>query len=296
MQKIGFVGLGHMGKPMAINLIKSGYQMVVYDVRVEPVKELAALGASSSESVQEIGATCDIVMTSLPHPKISEEVWVGPQGILSEAKPNSIFVELSTVPPALVQRIAQLAVSKSIAVLDAAVAGGVTRAAKGTLTIMVGGEKEAFQKIESIFRIIGKNVFHVGKVGSGMVVKLVNNAMAHVNVIAIIEGMAMGVKAGVTPQMLYEVISKSSGDSYQFRDRLGGRILKGNFEPGMRLALVHKDSVLACELGRELGVPLFVTSAAHSVYEWAKLQGLDEKDYGAIMTLWENLLKIRVRE
>lgn len=296
MQKIGFVGLGHMGKPMAINLIKSGYQMVVYDVRVEPVKELAALGASSSESVQEIGATCDIVMTSLPHPKISEDVWVGPQGILSEAKPNSIFVELSTVPPALVQRIAQLAASKSIAVLDAAVAGGVTRVAKGTLTIMVGGEKEAFRKTESIFRIIGENVFHVGKVGSGMVVKLVNNAMAHVNVIAIIEGMAMGVKAGVAPQMLYEVISKSSGDSYQFRDRFGGRILKGNFEPGMRLALAHKDSVLACELGRELGVPLFVTSAAHSVYEWAKLQDLNEKDYGAIMTLWENLLKIRVRE
>lgn len=296
MQKIGFVGLGHMGKAMAINLIKSGYQMVVYDVRVEPVKELAALGASSSESVQEIGATCDIVMTSLPHPKISEDVWVGPQGILSEAKPNSIFVELSTVPPALVQRIAQLAASKSIAVLDAAVTGGVIRAAKGTLTIMVGGEKEAFQKIDSIFRTIGKNVFHVGKVGSGMVVKLVNNAIAHVNVIAIIEGMAMGVKAGVAPQMLYEVISKSSGDSYQFRDRLGGRILKGNFEPGMRLALAYKDSVLACELGRELGVPLFVTSAAHSVYEWAKLQDLNEKDYGAIMTLWENLLKIRVRE
>ena len=296
MQKIGFIGLGHMGKPMAINLIKSGYQMVVYDVRVEPVKELAALGASSSESVQEIGATCDIVMTSLPHPKISEEVWVGSQGILSEAKPQSIFVELSTVSPALVQRIAQLAASKSITVLDAAVAGGVTRAAKGTLTIMVGGEKEAFQKTESIFKIIGENVFHVGKVGSGMVIKLVNNAMAHVNMIAIIEGMAIGVKAGVAPQMLYEVISKSSGDSYQFRNRLGGRILKGNFEPGMRLALAYKDSVLACELGRELGVPLFVTSAAHAVYEWAKLQDLNESDYGAIMTLWENLLKIKVRE
>ena len=296
MQNIGFIGLGHMGKPMAINLIKSGYQMVVYDVRVEPVKELAALGASSSESVQEIGATCDIVMTSLPHPKISEEVWVGSQGILSEAKPQSIFVELSTVSPALVQRIAQLAASKSITVLDAAVAGGVTRAAKGTLTIMVGGEKEAFQKTESIFKIIGENVFHVGKVGSGMVIKLVNNAMAHVNMIAIIEGMAIGVKAGVAPQMLYEVISKSSGDSYQFRNRLGGRILKGNFEPGMRLALAYKDSVLACELGRELGVPLFVTSAAHAVYEWAKLQDLNESDYGAIMTLWENLLKIKVRE
>lgn len=296
MQKIGFIGLGNMGKPMAINLIKSGYQMVVYDVKVDPVKELVTLGASRSESVQEIGAMCDIVMTSLPHPKISEEVWLGSQGILSEAKPQSIFVELSTVPPALVQRIAELVASKSIAVLDAAVAGGVTRAAKGTLTLMVGGEKEAFQKTKSVFRTIGENIFHVGKVGSGMVVKLVNNAMAHVNVIAIIEGIAMGVKAGVAPQMLYEVISKSSGDSYQFQNRFGGRILKGNFEPGMKLDLAYKDSVLACELGQELGVPLFVTSAAHAVYEWAKLQDLNEKDYGAIMTLWENLLKIRVRE
>lgn len=296
MQKIGFIGLGHMGKPMAINLIKSGYQIVVYDVKVDPVKELVTLGASRSESVQEIGAMCDIVMTSLPHPKISEEVWLGSQGILGEAKPQSIFVELSTISPALVQRIAELAASKSIEVLDAAVAGGVNRAVKGTLTLMVGGEKEAFQKTESVFKTIGENIFHVGKVGSGMVVKLVNNTMAHVNMIAIIEGMAMGVKAGVAPQMLYEVISKSSGNSYQFQDRLGGRILKGNFEPGMRLALAHKDSVLACELGQELGVPLFVTSAAHAVYEWAKLQDLNEKDYGAIMTLWEKLLKIRVRE
>lgn len=284
--KIGFIGLGNMGGPMAGNIAKAGYSLTVFDLRKELIEKVMKAGARPSTSPKEVGETSDMILTSLPSPEASESVWLGKDGVLGGAKPKSIFIELSTVQPDLVKKIYAQASGKDISVLDAGISGGVKGAEDGTLTIMVGGKKEVFDKVLPVLQVIGKKIYHVGDIGSGMIVKLVNNAIGHINVVAFIECISVGLKAGIDIKTLYEVISGGTGSSRQFETRFKERIMKNNYEPGMKLDLVYKDSKLMEELASQLGVPIFLTSVAHQVFEMGLSRGMGEKDYGVLMKLW----------
>jgi 3-hydroxyisobutyrate dehydrogenase-like beta-hydroxyacid dehydrogenase len=171
---------------------------------------------------------------------------------------------------------------------------GLEKAAQGKLVIMAGGSESAIRKARDIFRVIGSDLFHVGNVGMGMTVKLINNAISHVNMVGIAEAVSLGVKAGANAKILYDVISKSSGNSDIFQRRFGYRILNRDFKAGMSVELAYKDSELVCEMGRDFKIPMYVTNTAHCIYEWARIEGLGEKDYASIILLWEKLLGIRI--
>jgi len=287
---IGFIGLGNMGGPMAVNIARAGYDLIVFNRSKGAYAQLKGLNFTPATSPKEAGEKCDIVFTSLSSVTASEEVWIGKNGVLEGAAENTVFVELSTVDPGLVKRIGLKASEKKIMVLDAGVSGGVKKAADGTLTIMAGGPKEAFEIVRPVFEVIGEKIYHVGKLGTGMVTKLINNAIAHINVVAFLECISVGLAAGVDVNTLYEVISKGSGTSRQFETRFKNKVMKRDFDPGMKLELVYKDSMLMLEMAANVGMPVFLTSVSHQIFEMGRAKDLKEMDYASLILLWENMI------
>lgn len=294
IQKIGYIGLGNVGIHLASNLIKAGYSLIVHDMKKERVQLLAEKGALPANSAKEIGRQADVIILSLPNPKISEEVIMGEDGILAGSSAGKIVIETSTISPTLAKRFGKECKSRGVDFIDAAIAGGIERAKEGTLVFMIGGEDHAVKKVWKVFQTLGQELFHVGGIGTGMTVKVVNNAISHVTMVAIAEAISVGVKAGIDPNVIYAVLSKGSADSDILRRRYKGRILKGNYDNGMTVDLAYKDSELICDFAKEMGVPVFIINSAHAVYEWAKAEGLGQLDYAAIIKLWERVLNLRI--
>lgn len=294
--KIGFIGLGVMGKRMAANVVKGGYDLTVSDLNKEAVKELVEMGAKEAQTPKEVSKDADIVFTSLPNSKIVEMVIVGKEGVLEGAKEGTIVVDLSSITPKVIQGIAKKAKEKGIEVLDAPVSGGAAGAEKGTLTIMLGGNKEAYEKALPVLNCIGKKVTHVGEVGAGDTVKLVNNLLLGANMVAVAEAFSLGVKAGLKTEVLYDIISQSSGSSYALTAKYENFIAKGNFEPGFMIDLQHKDIQLAVETAKDLKMPLMVGNVAQQMYEMARAKGLGMEDISAVLKLYEEWGNIEVRE
>lgn len=294
-KKIAFIGLGAMGKPMAINVAKAGYSLAVYDLVTSAVDELVALGASAAGSPAAAAKGCDIVLLSLPNAAIVANVVSANDGVLAGSHTGQIIVDLSSVPPEHSRRMARLAEARGAAYLDAPVSGGVAGAVAGTLTIMVGGADSAFAVCEPVLKLIGKTIHHVGPVGAGDALKLVNNLMLGINMVGASEALALGVKAGLDPKKMMEVIRGSSGRSYALEAKAENFIFKGNFEPGFAIDLQYKDLEIAVQTGKDLGVPLLMTNVAQQVFEAARSEGLGRKDISAIITVLERLAKIQVR-
>ena len=284
-----------MGTPMSINLLNAGHELMVYDVRVEAMTEPVRLGAKIARSPKEVAQASDFVVTSLPTTKALEEVVLGRDGVLEGAMRGCVLIDTSTVSPSSIKRMAHIAKEKGVEVLDAPVSGGVAGAKAATLTVMVGGDKGVFERCQEIFHAIGKNIYHVGDVGSGNAVKLTNNLMSLVNLAALSEGMVLGMKAGVDPETLHRVIGVSTGRSYALEVKLSNLISKGRFEAGFAIDLACKDLGLAVGLGRELGVPLFVTNVAQQVYELARARGMGRLDHTAVIKLLEEAAQVEVR-
>ncbi|WP_434130886.1 NAD(P)-dependent oxidoreductase [Sporomusa sphaeroides] len=295
MKTIAFIGLGAMGKPMAVNLIKAGYSLTVFDICTEAVRELTGLGATGAATLPEAARGRDIILMSLPNDAIVENVLTAGDGLLSASHPGQIIIDVSSVTPGHTQRMAKAAGSKGVNYLDAPVSGGVSGAAAGTLTIMVGGEAAVFEQCREIFQVIGQKVYHVGPVGAGDTLKLVNNLLLGINMAAVAEALTLGVKAGLDPKLMLEVISVSSGRSYALEAKVPNFILKGNFAPGFAIDLQHKDLAMAIQTGRELGLQLSMGNAAQDLYREAQDQGLGKKDISAVITLLENLAGVSVR-
>jgi 3-hydroxyisobutyrate dehydrogenase-like beta-hydroxyacid dehydrogenase len=293
--RIGFIGLGRMGSQMCGHLLKADYAVTAYDVRPEAVQAMAQQGAQSCASPAQAASEADIVFTSLPHPDISRQVIVGEHGILAGITAGALIAETSTVSPGLVQALAPEAARRGVELLDAAVSGGVHGAEAGTLTLMVGGSDAGFARLHPALESFGKNIFHCGGPGMGMLFKVVNNMLSHVNFAALAEAMALGVAAGANPDLLCDVIAVSSGRSAQIEDRLRKHILPGDFTPGMTTDLATKDSVLCLELARQHQVPTFIASAAHHVYEMALGKGYGPLEYASLIKLWEEWMGIEVR-
>jgi len=293
--KIGFVGIGSMGTPMSINLLRAGYELTVYDIQEEAMEAPVQLGAKAAASPKEVAQASDIVLTSLPTPEAVEAVALGVDGVLEGARKGSILIDTSTISPSLIKKVAAEAREKGMDVLEAPVSGGVIGAEAGTLTVIVGGDKAVFERCQEVLKVIGENIYHVGDVGSGNTVKLVNNLLSISNLAVMSEGMVLGVKAGVDPETLYHVIKVSSGSSNALEVKLPRKIAKGEFDAGFAMDLACKDLGLALDLGREIGVPLLITGVVRQVYELARARGMGRLDQTAIIKLLEEAAQVEVR-
>lgn len=291
---IGFIGLGAMGKPMARNLIKANFQLNVFDVNEKAVEELVSLGAEKCSSPREAVQKCELVITMLPNAKIVESVMLGDDGMLAEIRTGQIIVDMSSVAPHTTKKMAQIVEKKGAKYIDAPVSGGVSGAQAGTLTIMVGGDKETVEKASPVLDELG-HFKHIGEVGAGDAVKIVNNLLLGANMAAVAEALVLGVKAGLKPETMYDIIKSSSGRSYALEAKVPNFILTGDFAPGFAVDLQYKDLELAVETAKNLGVPLPVTSIVQQVYEMARAQGLGREDISAIIKIWEELSNVQVR-
>lgn len=252
--RIGFIGLGAMGNPMAANLQKAGYELTIHDIRREQGRNLEDAGAIWATNPAETAERSDVVLLSLPGPVQVESVVLGENGVFAGLAAGGACIDTSTNSPALMRRIAETGAARGIQVLDAPISGGIWGARDASLTVFAGGEKATFEKYRPLFRCIGKTVVHMGPLGSGNVAKLVNNLIMYINFIGACEGMALGVKAGLDPRTLLDVIKPSMGHS-TFMERTMNLSLDGEPLHFVTDGAV-KDMRLCVELGRELSVPL----------------------------------------
>jgi len=293
--KIGFIGVGNMGGPMCRNIIKkTNHTVTVFDLNPDSVKTCTDLGATAGKSVAEVAAGSEVIMTSLPMPKDVEAVALGAGGILENAKPGTVYFDLSTNALTNVRAIAAKLKEKGITMLDAPVSGGTIGAEAGTIAIMVGGDKAVFDAHLPMLQSFGANVLHMGELGTGTIAKLVNNMMAFCNMAAAAEGMMLGAAAGIDPEKLRQVISNSSGNSSAYR-LFSDRVLKGNFKASFALDLAYKDTHLALELSDQLGVPTPMGATTHNLMRLARGMGLGSSDTASMMRVYETALKREVR-
>ena len=297
METVGFIGLGNMGGGMSANIQRAGYPMVVSDLREEVAKPLLEGGARLANSPAEVASLCDITFTSLPGPKEVEAVATGAEGILEGIRPGSIYVDLSSSRPTLIRELEPIFRQKGCHVLDAPVSGGKTGADSGNLAVMVGGDREIFERIKPILDSFGDKVFYAGEIGAGSVCKLVHNMIGHSVRQAVAEGLTLGVKAGVEPEALWEAIRRGSLARMRvLHEGLVKTMFKGEFEPAsFALNLAYKDISLATELAREYNVPMPMSTLAEQIGLQAMNRGWGEKDSSITVVLQEEQANVQVR-
>lgn len=288
--KIGFIGVGNMGGPMCRNILKhSEHEVSVFDLSETAAARCAELGASVGESPGAVATEADIVFTSLPHPKDVEAVVLGPGGIAGHIRSGAIYCDLSTNSPLTVRKLASELHKQSVFMLDAPVSGGVVAADKGSLAVMVGGERAAFERVEPVLQHFGENVVYCGDTGTGCVAKIANNLIAFCNMAASAEGLMLGVAAGIDLEVLNQVIRNSSGNSMTFR-AVVKNAKSGDWTPSFTMDLAYKDMHLALELADELGVPMMLSPTVHNLMRMAKGMGYARNDATAILRVYEDTL------
>ena len=292
--RVGFIGIGYMGRHMARNVAKGGHRLTLFDICKEAAEELVAEGAAWADSPRAVAEASEVVFTSLPRPSDVEEAALGEGGILSGARPGSALFDLSTTDPSTIHRIAEAARSIGVSVLDAPVSGGTKGAEAGTLCVMVGGDRETFSRHRPVIDLIGSQTMYCGPLGSGAVCKIVNNLISLSVPSILAEAFTLGVKAGVGPEMLYEAISRSSGDTQAMRN-LPDSLFKGNFDPGFQVDLAAKDLGLATQMGREMGIPMELSNLAQQRYIEAQGRGWGRLATPAVARLQEERAGVEIR-
>ena len=290
---VGFIGVGNMGNPMAGNVLKASFPMTVFDLNAKAMDNLIAAGARRAGSAREVVEHSDIVLTSLPASPDVEAMYLAPGGLVEHAKPGTILIDLSSVLPSTPRKIELLAKKRGVHFLEAPVSGGVSGARAATLAIMVGGDAEPLARARPVLSAMGPNIFHVGPVGAGNTVKAINNMMACVNGLAMMEGLVLGVKAGLDPMTVYEVVKASSGGSKAL-ERIPRAIIPRDFEPGFKVALMNKDLETFTLIAKELHVPVSFANVAQRYEQMALAAGLGEQDTSVVMTVIERLSATQV--
>lgn len=293
--KVGVIGTGNMGNPIAANLLKAGHQVFVHDIKKEATENLLRAGAKWADSPKEVAKACRLVLTSLPGPKEVEDVALSDNGIFAGAQKGDVYMDMSTNIPSVIKRISELGKERGIFVLDAPLVGGTWGAQTGTLTINVGGDEDALEKVRPVLQAVGKKIVHLGDVGNGNVAKLINNMLTQVHMHSIAEAMALGAKAGIDLTKLYDILSEGTATSPILTKKYPEYGFKGNFEAGFSINLAYKDQVLLTALGRDLGVPLYFANLVIQRLIDAKARGLGEKDSTAVLLPLEELLNIKIR-
>ncbi len=297
--QIGFIGIGVMGRPMTLNLLKAEHHVTIYARHPEKpeVQEVLNAGAKLAPSPRAVAMASDIVITMLPNSPQVEEVVAGPQGILEGARKGLIIIDMSTIAPAVSRKLAQEAAARGAHMLDAPVSGGSQGAVNGTLTIMVGGEREIFEQVRPVLEAMGKkeNIVHVGPNGSGQVIKLVNNMLVGAIAAAIAESFVLGVKAGADVDTMAKIIGASAGASWQLANQFPLRAFNGSFQPGFMTDLLHKDLGLALDLAAENSTPVPMTALSRQMYEMARAAGYGREDYTSLLKVLEQMVGVEVR-
>ncbi len=294
MAKVGFIGLGIMGKPMAKNLLKAGYDLVVYDVMADAVKELGDAGAQKADSIAEVAQGADVIVTMLPNSPHVKEVVLGTGGVLESAKPGTIIVDMSSISPIASQEIAAECDKKGVTLLDAPVSGGEPKAIKGTLAIMVGGDEAAFKKVEEMLLKMGASAVLVGEIGSGNVTKLANQIIVALNIAAMSEAMVLATKNGVNPEKVYNAIRGGLAGSTVLDAKMP-MVLDGNFNPGFRIELHIKDLQNALDCAHAVNSPIPLTANVMEIMQGLKVAGMEKNDHDAIIRHYEKLAGVEVR-
>jgi 3-hydroxyisobutyrate dehydrogenase len=297
--QVGFIGIGVMGRPMTLNLLNAKHHVTIYARHPEKpeVQEVINAGAMLAPSPRAVAMASDIVITMLPNSPQVEEVVAGPQGLLEGARKGLIIIDMSTIAPAVTRNLAQEASIHGAHLLDAPVSGGSQGAVNGTLTIMVGGEREIFEQAQPVLEAMGKkeNIFHVGPNGAGEVIKLVNQVLCGAIAAAVAESFVLGVKAGADVDTMANIIGVSTGASWQLSNQFPLRAFNGSFQPGFMTDLLHKDLGLALDLAAENTVPAAMLALTRQMYEMARAEGYGHDDYTSLLKVLEHMAGVEVR-
>ncbi len=283
---IGLIGLGLMGRPMGMNLIKAGYPLTVWNRTASRADELVAAGARLAKSPQEAAVASDFLLTIVSDPPALEDVLWGNCGAIHALKPGSIYVDSSTISPTLARKIAAACAERGVRFLDAPVTGGDWGAKKGELLFMIGGDPATLKEAEPILSVMGKKLFHLGPNGAGQTIKLAMNLILALQVDALAEALALTTRAGIPGEKLVEVMQSSMARSGVL-DVKAPNLLKGEYVPSFPLRLMHKDLGLALDLANQLGVALPATAAAREIYSAVKGAAKEDLDYSAVMQFWK---------
>jgi len=288
-EKIGFIGLGIMGLPMAKNLMEAGYDLVVHNRSTEKAEELAKEGNATAAGIpKEVAEACDIVIAMLPDSPDVEAVVAGEGGVLEGIRDGALLVDMSTISPVVTRELAEKVEERGASMLDAPVSGGDVGAINGALSIMVGGSEEDFERAKPLFDVMGKAATLVGPVGSGQVVKACNQIVVALNIEAVSEALVLGSKAGVAPEKVIEALSGGLAGSAVMEAKKE-KFLGHDFEPGFKIELHHKDLGIALSAGREYGVTLPVTAIVDQMLEASKAGGRGGQDHSALLRIIEDL-------
>jgi 3-hydroxyisobutyrate dehydrogenase len=287
---VGFIGLGAMGGPMASNLVKHGFSLVVHDIDGAKVERLVAKGAAKADSADAVAARVERTICMVETTAQAESVITA---VAKTAKPGHIVLCMSTIDPVTVKRLGVELSAKGIQMVDAPVSGGTERAASGELSVICGGDDRTVAACKDLFEAMGKNVFHCGVLGQGLAMKLVNNMLVQVNTVAVAEAIVMGVKAGLDPQKIYDVVRVSTGTSYAFETRVP-RMLRRDFAPGGTVDISFKDQELETAFAKQLGVPVLLANVTQQVYQMARAAGFNKEDGSAVLKVLEKLAGITI--
>jgi 3-hydroxyisobutyrate dehydrogenase-like beta-hydroxyacid dehydrogenase len=291
---VGFVGLGNMGRPMALKLVEHGVPLVVHDIDPAKVEPLRARGATVVDSPERVGAASERSICMVETTAQAEAVIAGERGVIRTARPGHIVICMSTIDPLAARRLGETLAARGIAMLDAPVSGGTERATSGQLSIIAGGEAATFEACRDLFQAMGTHLFHVGPLGAGLAMKLVNNMLIQVNRVAVAEALVLGVKAGLDPRAIYDVIRVSTGTSFAFETGVP-RILARDFSPGGTVDISYKDQELETAFAKQLGVPLLLANVTQQLYQMARAAGLIKEDGLAVVKILERLAGVEVK-
>lgn len=290
--KIGFIGLGIMGKPMSKNLLKAGYELMVSDLNESNVAEVVNAGAQAATN-QEIARSCDVIITMLPNSPHVKAVMLGEDGMINDMKAGQIFVDMSSINPTASQEIAAELAKKDVKMLDAPVSGGEPKAIDGTLSIMVGGEKDVFEQVKDMLLVMGGSAVYCGAVGAGNTTKLANQIIVACNIQALAEAMTLAQKAGVDPQLVFEAIRGGLAGSTVMEAK-APMMIAGNDKPGFKIDLHIKDLNNALDCAHSVGAPVPMTAAVQEVLQWLHNHEGGQKDHSAIAQYYEHLTDIKI--
>jgi 2-hydroxy-3-oxopropionate reductase len=292
---IGFVGLGIMGKPMAKNLLKAGYELVVFDVVEAPLKEVVSAGAKAATSPRDVASQCEIVITMLPNSPHVKKAVLGKDGVIEGVKAGSILVDMSSIAPLASREIAAELAAKGAEMLDAPVSGGEPKAVDGTLAIMVGGKQAIFDKVKDILLKMGASAVLCGDIGAGNVTKLANQIIVALNIAAMSEALVLATKAGVDPEKVFDAIKGGLAGSTVLNAK-APMVLQGNYKAGFRIELHIKDLQNALDTAHEISAPIPLTSQVMEIMQAMKVDGKQTEDHGGLIQFYEKLAGVKVRK
>ena len=287
-QVIGFIGLGIMGRPMARNLLKAGYSLVVHSRSRGPVDELVAAGAQAGTSAKDVAGRADVLITMLPNSPDVELVALGKDGIVEGARPGLIFVDMSTISPIVTQKVGEALAAKGVRMLDAPVSGGEKGAIDGALSIMVGGDQDVFDAVLPILQAMGKTITRLGPLGFGGFTKLANQIIVAVNLTALGEALTLAKKAGLDRELTLKALAGGLAGS-KCLEQKSPNYIANSYKPGFKIDLHFKDLGLIMESARALGVPLPATAVVQELFSALRVRGRGGDDHSAVITLLEDL-------